>query len=176
MHRAALAPISRAAQAPIKITGSVGGGSTHQAEGLARSSAEGVDLMPNVNQETEPMEAMMSDTALKRISALKLDEKKSWANDLINEAPLVSVRILRNQCQRYVTLNRKDKHLWPCVARRITKDLETSEVLADEDVTQMTNEELHRTLDKPRNIRVEFYAHKNCDESSGSEEEEECAP
>ena len=81
-------------------------------------------------------------------------QPKSWANDLINEAPLVSVRILRNQCKRYVTLNRRDQNLWPCVARRITKDLETSEVLADEDVTQMTNEELHRTLDKPRKIRV----------------------
>ncbi len=143
-YRAALAPTSRADQAPIKKEGTT--------------------------------EATTSDTALKRISALETDEKKSWANDLINEAPLGAVRILRNQCQRHVTLNRRDQNLWPCVARRITKDLETSEVLADEDVTHMTNGELHRTLDKPRKIRVEFYAHKNCDESSGSGEEEECAP
>ncbi len=67
--------------------------------------------------------------------------------------------------------------LWPCVGRRITKDLETGEVLADENVTQMTKEELHRTLDKPPKIRIEFYSHSNSDEADGSEEEEEeCAP
>ena len=55
--------------------------------------------------------------------------------------------------------------------------METGEVQADEDVTQMINEELHRTLDKPRIIRVEFYAHLNDDEADRSEEEEEeCAP
>jgi hypothetical protein len=128
-------------------------------------------------QQDDPSEAMMSPraeesaTALTGISAPRLNENKSWANDLINGAQLDSVRILRNKCQRYVTLNRKDQSLWPCVARRITKDLETSEVLADENVTQMTNEELHRTLDKPRKIRVEFYAHLNCDEADRSEEE-----
>ena len=128
-------------------------------------------------QQDDPSEALMSKTALNGISAPNYGEKKSWANDLTNGAQLVSVRVLRNICQRHVTLNSKDQALWPCVARRITQDLETSEVLADEDVTQMTSEELHRTLDKPRKIRVEFYAHKNCDESSGSEErEEECAP
>ena len=53
-------------------------------------------------------------------------------------------------------LNRADQALWPCVARRITKDLETGEVLADEDVTKITNDELHRALDKPRKLRVDF--------------------
>jgi hypothetical protein len=53
--------------------------------------------------------------------------------------------------------------------------LETGEVLADEDVTRMTKEELHRTLDRPRKIRVEFYAHLDSDEADRSEEEE-CAP
>ena len=53
--------------------------------------------------------------------------------------------------------------------------METGEVLADEDVTQMTKEELHRTLDKPRKIRVEFYAHLDDNKADGSEEEE-CAP
>ncbi len=41
-HRAALAPTSRAAPAPIKFTGSVGGGCTHQAVGFAKPTAEGV--------------------------------------------------------------------------------------------------------------------------------------
>ncbi len=42
----------------------------------------------------------------------------------------------------------------------------------------MTKDELHRTLDKPRKIRVEFYAHLNDDKAAKSdeEEEEECAP
>ena len=135
-----------------------------------------------VPQSYDPSEAMMSprvqesEIALTGISAPGLDEKKSWANDLINGAQLVSVRILRNKTQRYVTLNRKDQGLWPCVARRITKDLETGEVRADEDVTQMTTEKLHRTFDKPRKERVEFYAHLNGDDADRPEEEEECAP
>ena len=85
------------------------------------------------------------EAALNGTSAPIYDEKKSWANDLTKGAQLVSVRVLRNNCQRYVTLNNNDQALWSCVARRITKDLETGEVLADDDVTQMTNEELHRT-------------------------------
>ncbi len=124
-------------------------------------------------QQDDPSEAMMSEAALNGISAPKLDENKSWANDLINGAQLVSVRVLRNICQRHVTLNSKDQTLWSCVARRITKGLETGEVLADEDVTRMTKGELHRTLDKPRKIRVEFYAHLDSDEA---DREEECAP
>ena len=54
--------------------------------------------------------------------------------------------------------------------------METREVLADEDVAQMTKEELHRTLDNPLKIRVEFYAHPDDDKADGSEEDEECAP
>ncbi len=53
--------------------------------------------------------------------------------------------------------------------------METGEVLADEDVTQLTKGELHRTLDKPRKIRVEFYAHLN-DSDAEKSEEEECDP
>ena len=75
--------------------------------------------------------------ALNGISAPSHGEKKSWANDLTNGAQLVSVRVLRNTCQRHVTLNIKDQALWSCVARRITKDLETGEVLADENVTPL---------------------------------------
>ena len=86
-----------------------------------------------------------AESALNGISAPSYGEKTSWANDLTKGAQLVSVRVLRNMCQRYVTLNSKDQALWSCVARRITKDLETGEVLADEDVTQMTKEELHWT-------------------------------
>ena len=89
----------------------------------------------------------------------QVQEKKSWANELTSGAQLVSTRVLRNKCQTYVTLNRNDQGLWPCVARRITKDLETGEVLADENVTDMINDELHRALDKPRKLRVDFYAH-----------------
>ena len=112
----------------------------------------------------------MSESALNGISAPSYGEKKSWANDLTNGAQLVSVRVLRNICQRHVTLNSKDQALWSCVARRITKDLETGEILADEDVTQMTKDELHRTLDKPRKIRVEFYAHLNDSDAEKSED------
>ena len=72
-----------------------------------------------------------------------------------------------------MTLNRKDQAIWPCVARRITKDLETGEVLADENVTKMTNNELHRTLDKPRKLRVDFYAHLE-DYGEDQSEDEEC--
>ena len=93
-----------------------------------------------------------AENALNGISAPSYGEKKSWANDLTKGAQLVSVRVLRNTCQRRVTLNSKDQALWPCVARRITKHLETGEILADEDVTQMIKEELHRTLDKPRKM------------------------
>ena len=45
-------------------------------------------------QQDDPSEAMMSETAINGISASELDENKSWANDLINGAQLVSVRIL----------------------------------------------------------------------------------
>ena len=69
-----------------------------------------------------------------------------------------------------MTLNRKYQGLWQCVARRITKDLDTGEVWADEDVTKMTNDELHRTLDKPRKLRVDFYAHT---EGYGADQSEE---
>ena len=103
------------------------------------------------------------------------DEHKSWANELISGAQLVSTRVLRHICQLHVTLNRKCQGLWPCAARRITKGLETGEVLADEDVTKMTNDELHRTLDKPRKLRVDFYAHTEGDGADQSEEEE-CDP
>ena len=116
-----------------------------------------------------------SETALNGISAPSPDDNNSWANELISGAQLVSTRVLRNKCQRYVMLNRKDQALWPCFARRITKDLETGEVLADEDVTQLAKGELHRTLDKPRKIRVEFYAHLN-DSDAETSEEEECDP
>ena len=58
--------------------------------------------------------------------------------------------------------------------KRITKDLDTGEVLADDDVTQMTKAELHRTLDKPRRIRVEFNAHLG--DNQADESEDECAP
>ena len=51
-----------------------------------------------------------------------------------------------------------DQALWPCVGRRITKDLETGEVLADEDVIGMSDDELRRPLDKPRKLRVEFHS------------------
>jgi hypothetical protein len=51
-----------------------------------------------------------------------------------------------------------DQALWPCVGRRITKDLETGEVIADEDVTEMSEDELRRPLDKPRKLRIEFYS------------------
>jgi hypothetical protein len=88
---------------------------------------------------TTPSEAPMSKTALNGISAPEPNKNISWSNEKTNGAQLVSVRVLRNLCQRYVTLNSKDQALWSCVARRITKDLETGEVLADEDVTQMTN-------------------------------------
>jgi hypothetical protein len=44
------------------------------------------------------------------------------------------------------------------VGRRITKDLETGEVIADEDVTEMSEDELRRPLDKPRKLRIEFYS------------------
>ncbi len=117
----------------------------------------------------------MSESALNGISATETSKHISWSNDKINGAQLVSVRVLRNTCQRHVTLNSKDQALWSCVARRITKYLETGEVLADEDVTQMTKEELHRTLDRPRKIRVELYAHLNNNEA-GRSEEKECAP
>ena len=113
-------------------------------------------------------------TALNGISAPEINKNTSWSNEKINGAQLVSVRVLRNLCQRYVTLNTKDQALWSCVARRITKDLETGEVLADEDVTQLTKGELHRTLDKPRKIRVEFYAHLN--DSDADRSKEECDP
>ena len=39
----------------------------------------------------------------------------------------------------------------------------------------MTNNELHRALDKPRKIRVDSYAHLN-DYDADRSEEEECAP
>ena len=51
-----------------------------------------------------------------------------------------------------------DQALWSCVSRRVTKDLETGEVLADEDVAGMSDDELRRPLDKPRKLRVEFYS------------------
>ena len=110
-------------------------------------------MREKTSQQDDPSEAMKSlrvekaETALTGISAPIPDEHKSWANSLIGKAQLVSVRILRKTSQKYVTLNSKDRGLWPCVARRITKDLETGEVIADEDVTQMINEELHRALD-----------------------------
>ena len=138
------------------------------------------DKDPGDFKKTTPSEAMTSprveesETALSGISAPSPDENKSWANELISGAQLVPTRVLRNRCLRYVTLTNKDQALWSCVARRITKDLETSEVLADENVTHMTKEELHRTLDRPRKIRVEFYAHLNSDEADRSEEA--CAP
>ena len=89
------------------------------------------------SNKTTPSEAVMSKTALNGISAPVTSKHISWSNDKINGAQLVSVRVLRNVCQRYVTLNSKDQALWTCVARRITKDLKTGEVLADEDVTQL---------------------------------------
>ena len=114
-------------------------------------------------------------TALTGTSAPRRNEQDSWANALISGAQLVSVRILRYKSQRHITLNRKDQSLWPCAARRITTYLETGEVLADDDVTQMSDEELHRALDRPRRIRVDFYAHSNNDDSDKSEEDE-CDP
>ena len=133
-------------------------------------------MREEVSQQDDPSEAMKSprvenaEAALNGISAPSHGEKKSWANDLTKGAQLVSVRVLRNTCQKYVTLNSKDQALWPCVARRITKYLETGEVLGDEDVTQMTKEELHRTLDKPRKIRVEFNAHRTARHCRRTEE------
>ena len=53
--------------------------------------------------------------------------------------------------------------------------METGEVLADEDVTQLTKGELHRTLDRPRKIRVEFYAHL-IDSDAEKSDDEECDP
>ena len=157
ISRAALAPTSRADPAPTKIPEM---GAARDNPGLrpAMEPARVRRMRREILQQDDPSEAMMlpraeeSATALTGISAPMLDENKSWANDLINGAQLVSVRILRNKCQWYVTLNRKDQSLWQCVARRITKDLEQSAVLPDENVTQMTNEELHRALDKPRKI------------------------
>ncbi len=77
-----------------------------------------------VPQQGDPSDAMMShrvenaasaltgisaprkeQAALNGISAPSHGEKKSWANDLTNGAQLVSVRVLRNICQRHVTLN-----------------------------------------------------------------------
>ena len=144
-HRAASAPKSRAASAPRSRAASAPTSRADPAPMKKETEPTRARRMRReILQQDDPSEAMMSETAFNGTSAPKLDENKSWANDLINGAQLVSVRILRNRCKKYVTLNRKDQGLWPCVARRITKDLETSEVLADEDVTQMTNEELHR--------------------------------
>ena len=86
------------------------------------------------------------------------EDEESWAKDIIAEAQLVSTRVLQRESDRFVKLNKIDQALWPCVGRRITKDLETGEVLADEDVIGMSDDELRRPLDKPRKLRVEFYS------------------
>ncbi len=171
MHRAAEAPTSRAVTTPIRKDGSgecvpmtiisprATGAIGHALETEAKDKEE---LAPNGTSAPSrarlpqsiagigPLKRPQEEVALNGISAPDYGEKKSWANGLTNGAQLVSVRVLRNTCQRHVTLNSKDQALWSCVPRRITKDLETGEVLADEDVTHMTKEELHRTLLRPR--------------------------
>ena len=72
-------------------------------------------MREEISQQDDPSEAMKSPrvenarSALTGISAPRSDEKESWANTIINGAQLVSVRILRNKTQKYVTLNMKTK-------------------------------------------------------------------
>ena len=96
--------------------------------------------------------------ALNGSSAPSLDDEESWANEITAKAQLVATRVLQRESDRFVKLSNMDQALWPCVGRRITNDLETGEVIADEDVTRMREHELRRPLDKPRKLRVEFYS------------------
>ena len=146
MHRAAEAPTSRAVTTPIRKDGSgecvpmipmsprAAGVIGHALETEAKDK-EGDALngtsAPSRARLSQPIAGVgqlrrpQEEAALNGINAPRYGEKKSWANGLTNGAQLVSVRVLRNICQRHVTLNSKDQALWSCVARRITKDLET---------------------------------------------------
>ena len=54
-------------------------------------------------------------------------------------------------------LRPEDEDRWQHVIRRITSDRDTGEVIADDDVRQMTDAELYAPLDRPRRLRVLFY-------------------
>ena len=84
-----------------------------------------------VEEETEEKET----DALNGSSAPSPDEKKSWANEIIDKAQLVATRVLRRETDRFVKLSKSDQAPCSCVGRRVTKDLETGEVLADENLT-----------------------------------------
>ena len=60
--------------------------------------------------------------------------------------------------KKYVTLPSRLTKFWPFVVRRVTTDLKTHRVLADEDVRNLTNKELHRALPVvgSTDIKVEF--------------------
>ena len=110
-------------------------------------------------EEKEPTTEMEKESnALNGSSAPSPEDEESLAEEIIVEAQLVSTRVLQGETDRFVKLNKMDQALWPCVGRRITKDLETGEVLADEDVVGMSEDELRRPLDKQRKLRVEFYS------------------
>ena len=96
--------------------------------------------------------------ALNGSSAPSPGDEESWANEITAKAQLVATRVLQRESDRFVKLSKMDQALWPCVGRRITKALETGEVIADEDVTGMSEDELRRPLDKPRKLRIEFYS------------------
>ena len=108
-------------------------------------------------EEKEPTtETKKESNALNGSSAPSPEDEESWAKEMIAGAQLVSTRVLQRKTDKFVKLNKTDQELWPCVGRRITKDLETGEVLADVDVVGMDDETIRRPLDKPRKLRPEF--------------------
>ena len=61
--------------------------------------------------------------------------------------------------KRFVSLPSRIVKYWPFVTRRVTFDLNSNRLLADEDVTTLTNNQLYRALPVvgSTDIRVEFY-------------------
>ena len=58
--------------------------------------------------------------------------------------------------KRHITVLRKGQAKWPTICRRITSDLDTGELISDEDPRGMQNDELYRALDKPRRLASSF--------------------
>ena len=73
-----------------------------------------------------------------------------------SESPLAT-RIVLRLSKRHVTLDMASQHLWPKVQRRVTRDLDTGEVISDEVITGLSLKELYRALDRPRRLHVQFF-------------------
>ena len=62
-----------------------------------------------------------------------------------------------DKVDRHLTLTSAEAKAWLYARRRITTDLDTGEPISDDQVVGMSSAHLHRPLDKPRRLKIEFH-------------------